>query len=337
MINVNSGVESRINDIHNASHCYVCELVNGVLQAKQLSDSDKTLWVDGTTATVEANQDVMMKLPRFWWKAIPDENDDDICEINFTMDNPEDNTWFEWEGNTFIGVYKGYVSDSKLYSHSGNVGAYTRTTLNNYRNYARNRGTGYTLLTYEVIQILALLGFGRLKRLNPYNVYGTTGVNSDPQTRGQCDNLGMTDGRNGSYTSFWGLESYITGSGLSEIVDNISRGTDLFNILDTSNLSSVKRVVSCPSYYSGNSWCKKIKLGAYGDVFPKEVTTSKPSNTAAGYGGYVNITNNGFVHNNYANTNNTSFVSLSATSGTGTALIYASSRLCYKGNYQIIT
>lgn len=338
MISVSSACTKIINDIHAASHLYVCELSNGVLQCKQLSDTNKLQWVDGTTATISDTQDVMMKLPQFWWKCVPDAENDDIADISFTMVDPEDSTWHEWAGNIFIGAYKGLVIDSKLHSRSGLVaGGYTRTSLNSYKTYATNKGAGFTCLTYEMTQIIALLGFGRLKELTPRVDYDF-GVNySSSYTTGNCDALGMEDGRVGKYSNFWGIEDYITSVGLSEYIGNLSYTSgDIINIKNPLNTSQVVRSVQCGSPLNGNRWATKIVLGTDGDILPKATTTSRPG-WYDGYGGYVNISNQSFRRANDVNSNNTTFVPLQATTVASQVANYATSRLQYQGEYTIIT
>lgn len=338
MISVSSACTKIINDIHAASHLYVCELSNGVLQCKQLSDTNKLQWADGTTATISDTQDVMMKLPQFWWKSVPDAENDDICTISFTMVDPEDNTWHEWTGNIFIGAYKGLVIDSKLHSRSGLVaGGYTRASLNSYKTYATNKGAGFTCLTYEMTQMIALLGFGRLKKLTPRPDYNIEVAYYTSYTTGHCDALGMEDGKVGNYSSFWGLEDYITSVGLQEFIGNLSYTSgDIIKILNPLNTSQVVRSVQCGSPLNGNRWTTKIVLGTDGDILPKATTTSRPY-ASNGYGGYINISNQNFIHNNGENNNNTTFVGLRATSSAKTVTNFATSRLQYQGDYTIMT
>lgn len=337
MIKVGSGVWSRIKQIHDNTNLYVGELVNGVLQVKQLSDSNKAIYADGTALVLGSNQDVFMKLPHFWWKATPDENDDDICEVNFSMDEPEDSsTWNEWEGNTFMGAYKGMVIDGGLYSRSGEiVGNYTRSTMNNYRTYARNRGAGYTCITYEMWHIFVLLGFGWLKTLSARSVYSVGSANSTTRATGTCDSLGMADGIVGNYSSFWGVEDFITATGLGEFVDNLTRdSSNLISILDTSTLTAT-RTVQAGATLNGNRWITKIVLGQYADILPKDTVTSRLDDNVK-YVCYCNIFNTGFLISNASNSSNTGFIGIQATGSQAAAVSYTTSRLQYKGNYIII-
>ena len=337
MISVSAACTTVINAIHAASHLYVCELVNGVLQCKQLSDTNKLQWVDGTTATISDTQDVMMKLPQFWWKCVPDAENDDIADISFTMVDPEDNTWHEWAGNIFIGAYKGLVIDSKLHSRSGLVaGGYSRVSLNGYKTYAANKGAGFTCLTYEMTQIIALLGFGRLKKLTPRPDFNIGASYSSSYTTGHCDALGMEDGKVGNYSSFWGIEDYITAVGLGEFIHNLTFSSgNIINIKNPLNTSQNIRSVQCAATLSGNNYFTKIVLGTNGDILPKATTTSKPGNSV-GYGGYCNVNNQGFYHANVVNNSNTTFVPLTATTAAGSAVNYVTSRLQYQGDYTII-
>lgn len=339
MIDVNDGVWNRIKQIHDNSHLYAGGLVDGVFKCKQLLDTDKTKYADGTTLVLGANENVFMKLPQFWWKVTPDTNNADICEIDFTMDNPQDAAWYEWEGDTFIGVYKGVVIDSKLRSKAGElisstIGEYTRTTRNDYRTYARNNGAGHSCLTYEVIHIMALLGFGWLRTLSARSKF-EFGENAKFNT-GVCDSLGMADGRVSNSSNFWGLEDYITGGLISEVTDNITRdSTNLMSILNTSDLS-VKRQVQANPTLNGNRWITKIVLGNYADIFPKDSVTSRLGINAQ-YVCYVNIQNVAIYFLNSINSSNTGFIGIGGSSNDTSVMNMMTSRLIYKGNYQIIS
>ena len=337
MISVSKACTMVLKAIHAASHLYVCELVNGVLQCKQLSDTNKLQWVDGTTATVSDTQDVMMKLPQFWWKCVPDADNDDIADISFTMVDPEDSTWHEWAGNIFIGAYKGLVIDNKLHSRSGLVaGGYTPTPIKSYKTYATNKGAGFTCLTYEMTQIIALLGFGRLKKLTPRPDFNIGVAYSSSYTTGHCDALGMKDGKVGNYSSFWGLEDYVTGVGLSEYIHNLTFSSgNIINIRNPLNTSQNVRSVQCGSTLSGNNFFTKIVLGTNGDILPKATTTSRPGDSV-GYGGSCSIAYQSFLHANSSNNTDTTFVSLQATAGENTTRNYTTSRLQYQGDYTII-
>lgn len=340
MITVNNGVWNRIKQIHDNSHLYAGGLVDGVFKCKQLLDTDKTKYADGTTLVLGADENVFMKLPQFWWKATPDPDNADICEVDFTMDNPQDATWYEWDGKTFIGAYKGVVIDSKLRSKTGELissttGEYTRTTRNNYRTYARNNGTGYSCLTYEVVQIIALLGFGWLKTLSSASVfdYGTT----TKFTSGVCDSLGMSDGKVSDYTNFWGLEGYIScNGGLGEYIDNVTRdSTNLMSILDPSDLTTVRQV-QAGATLNGNRWITKIVLGNHADIFATETTTSRLGKNTQ-YVCFTNISNTGFCFVNGTANSNSGFIGISATVSQTSVVNATTSRLIYKGNYQIIS
>ncbi len=338
MITVGKGVSARIKQIHDNSHLYVGELINGTLVCKQLLDTDKTKYADGTSLVLGENENVFLKLPRFWWKATSNEDNADICEINFTMDNPQDLTWHEWEGDTFIGAYKGVVINNKLRSKageliSGTTGEYTRTSRNNYRTYARNNGSGFCCLLYEAIHMLALLGFGWLKTLSSISIFGNG--SSTKFTSGICDALGMEDGSISSHTNFWGLEGYISGTCLHEYVDNITRNsTNLITIMKSSDMTTVRTVQANPTL-NGNRWITKIVLGDYADIFATETVTARLGNNTK-YVCYTNISNTSFLFVNGVSNSNSGFIGLQAVNADTTVVNMATSRLCYKGNYQII-
>lgn len=342
MISVSSACTAMLKAIHNASHLYAGELSNGVLQCKQVSDADKTLYADGTSVVYDSTKNLFMKLPRFWYKGDPDPLNDDIFTVTFTMEDPNDNSWNEWAGDTFIGVYAGCVDNNILRSIPGS-NTCARTTLANYRSYARANGTGFTCLTYEVCQILTLLGFGYLKSVSTLQDYAYGYNQTYNVVSGGCDLLGMTEGRVNNDSNFWGLENYLTAHGQNDFLDNFgylyANGQYTFQIFDTSDLSTVIRSLTPISNdLRSNAWIRKMLFGANCDIVPKERVTSRPPYTD-GFGGFVGCAQvNGSViaRNSNINSNNTSFFGVISTNNPNTALNYTSSRLCYKGNYIIL-
>lgn len=256
-----------VNGIRAASHLYVGTLSNGTLVCKQVSDTDKTLYADGTSVTYDGTNDLFMKLPQFWWKHEALDNDGDIVKFSFTMDNPNDNTWNEWQGNTFIGSYEAKIVDSALFSTTGGTPAKT-VSYDDYKAYSRARGNGYSLVTYETHQIMALLGWGYIGSLDS-QTYGGVGTSTAGKTIGQCNSLGMSDTRDNSYnsTNFWGLENWW--GDLYEIMDNVGISSTTVSLYDYSG-SFVRTIANV--YFSGstNACVKKMIFGTYADLMIKE-------------------------------------------------------------------
>lgn len=125
---------------------YPCILDNGVELGK-LKPSDMSQYEDGTSAPITTlGKDVMIAFPR---RGIKIWQEGDYGYISMTdEDNKAGYSYLAhtYKGNAcdtfYLGKYKGYVNDTKLYSVSGQTPT-TNETIVTFRNYARARGTGY--------------------------------------------------------------------------------------------------------------------------------------------------------------------------------------------------
>lgn len=219
--------------------------------------------------------DVFMKLPEFWWRCWDVNDNIDTVAFKFVTEEPTDNNnWFHWDGNIFIGVYKGYINGAdnvKLLRSISGVNPGGRYSWENIKLFARNKGANYSLITYEVHCIMALLGYG---------FYGTTDVKFDwvdtknstlnpnyGKITGIRDGDGMTDTfENNSYVNYWGLEGWFGGQ--QEYIDNMkATGLGEVALLDK-NSNTLRRIshAANPSYYSVS--ISKMVLGHYADLLP---------------------------------------------------------------------
>ena len=314
------------------------DLSNGQLRCAKTSRTDKTKYPDGTSISSFTSKDVFVKLPEFWWKV--EEDSTDVYKIGFSKEAKSG--WNHWEGNTFIGVYKAYNSSSKVYSRSG-VTPTVSVTQANFKTYARARGTGYSLITYEAHCMMALLGYGWLRTTDSQSVVGY-GSTDYPKQTGKCNSLGMTDTTtsnggsspsNSTSTSinFWGIENWW--GDLNEWVDNLETAntTRLINIKDLSGTTI--RQVQCP--ISSYGCIGKMMLGEYGDMIPKEVHSNSSYNN--GFCDYGSVSaSSGYVARR-------SYYGANANGGLGYLYLYYSSsysfsnigsRLQYKGDYTMV-
>ena len=181
----------------------------GQMTVCRLMDTDGTKYHDGTDASADIkSNDVFMRLPKFYYHA--EEISTDVWKIGFAK-TQVDSTWKEWDGKNLIGVYEAYVSGSNLYSRSG-VGSTGNVSQADFKQYASNRGTGYTLVKWKHHCIMAFLFYAWYGKTNSQAVCGS-GTGSYGKSTGQTDALGMDDtvaGGNGDSGSinFWGLENW---------------------------------------------------------------------------------------------------------------------------------
>lgn len=310
----------------------------------KMSKTDKLKTTRGTTLDAN-NYDIFMKLPEFWWKCENVENNEDKVKFSFTMINPNNNTWHHWDGKTFIGVYKSYYKNGKIYSRSG-VTLTTPSpniTINTLKQSARNRGNGFQLITYEAHQMIALLEFGYLASVSKYGFYDYNNNYAPTETTGALDSYGFSTnythsiagGR--SWFNFWGLENWLSTVGDDEVLDNVVTnkrdGKVCADILDYNG--NVVRSVYCDSVLKLSSYAlpavTKLVLGEYGDILPKSGISGASGIRC--YDAYTRIHNNstGYVFKKGCE----NFVAFVAETYDTPDSYNSKSRLLYKGNYTI--
>ena len=240
---------SVIDAIRSASHLYLgTQTEDGNQLICQLKDDDGTKYADGTSAALDGTEgDQWMKLPVFWWKVVTTTSGNSYT-IMFALSGEPGPTWHKWEGDRhLVGVHKMYVSDSKGYSRSNVVGT-VEYSWENGKAYARARGTGYTLVTWEWHCMMAALFYAKYGRMDAQTQCGT-GSNSNTRTLGTNDSLGMTDttsaNGNADNTKFWGIENWW--GDINEWMDNITSEDYALTVIDhdTGQSRSAGSIVAC--------------------------------------------------------------------------------------------
>jgi len=216
-----------IQYIRNHSHRYLAkQQETGERVICQLADDDSTVFAgDGSAAALDGTQgDVMMHVPRFFYKV--EGQKADKWHVLVSLIKAEED-WQEFDGKHLIGVYEGYVADGKLYSRSG-VQSTGNVSQTNFKSYARARGNGNTLVTWEQHCIMAFLFWAKYGNTNCQAIIGS-GTDSYQKATGQTDSKGMhdtaanLDGNTGSI-NFWGLENWWGNK--AEWVDNVEVNKD---------------------------------------------------------------------------------------------------------------
>lgn len=153
-----------VEKIRANSHLYTGEVVDGIMQLKQLMDNDGTKYLDGTSATINIpGIDVWMKLPQFWYKV--EEYYTEIYDISFSISKVDD-TWNEWDGKDLIGVYAGVYSEDKLYSYYKRSGAHSEISYEDAKKMTSNRGEGFRITQYKHHCIMMWLYFAYYRNTN---------------------------------------------------------------------------------------------------------------------------------------------------------------------------
>lgn len=196
------------------SHLYVGKFttVNGQMRLKQLDDSTRKKFADGTSSveyitSESGDYDVWLKFGSdICWKTEPytpvglSTPDPDYVLVTMCNEIPageDESKWQRWSKNKLIAVYPSTQINNKLYSLSGK-----RPTNNisqtDSKNRARARGKGFTLVDYQMNCLIALLFYGYYSSLDSQGQcgYGTANMVSNtcyPKITGLTDDLGMTD------------------------------------------------------------------------------------------------------------------------------------------------
>lgn len=310
--------------IRNNTHRYVAKKTgDGQVTICQLSDNDTTKFYDNLTSSSDyisnINYDVFVRIPRFWYKAT--ETTTNVWKITFS-NTKQSSTWKEWDGNDLIGAYEGYIASSTLHSRS-NVSSTGQTSQTNFKAYARQKGTGYTLVKWKHHCIVGVLYYALYGNTNCQATIGS-GTNSYTKTTGLTNSLGMNDssasatGNSGSI-NFLGLENWWGNK--YEFIDNATfnhGGTDYkFYIVEDDGSS--REVQAHP--YTGTFYPTVMVFGEHLDLVMKPNTTSGATSIGFCDSQYFSGSSNQVVQRSYSG---------SVAHG-GVAYLYTGSSASYAG------
>ena len=253
--------------IRSNSHRYLGKYTNtGEMTICQLKDDDGTKYSDGTVASLTGGDgDVFMRLPQFFYKAI--QVTSYVWEIGFS-NTKIDSTWKEWDGEDLIGVYKAHLNGNKLVSLSG-FGPALNISQSNFKQYARNRGVGYSLVKMKHHSIITLLYYAMYGNIDSKAIIG---YGKTVSTTGQNNIMGMTDTTAGGsqIVNIWGLEGWC--NSCPEWVDNVIVNPVSVNgtwriTEDNNSTRDVQGVQSYGAYVNVNS----MVIGDHLDIIPNRI------------------------------------------------------------------
>ena len=318
-----------IEAIRSNSHRYTGKLNDaGVMELKQLDDTDGTKYTDGTAAELTTiGVDVWMKLPQFYYKAV--EVSTDIWDISFAYGStPQGDGWKFWDGLDLIGVYEAHNSSSKLYSVSGQLSSGNISQVL-FIAYAHARGEGFTLVRWKHQNIMAFLFYTMYNHTNCQELIGA-GVSSTDKVNGQTDSLGMEDtsaSTNGNSQSinFWGLENWWGNK--SEWMEGITVTDRVWAITED---DGTVRSITAPST---NGYISKVVAGEYLDVIPAAVAGSSTTGFCDSY--YQDSGTRVVLRSNKHAASNGGVAYAGASFDSSYSLSSYGSRLAFRGNYVI--
>lgn len=327
-----------IHEIHELTNMFVGKYntTTNKLEVKKVNKLDKQLYDDETQIVITPDDelDMFIKLPPFYWKCVEEEQN--IYNVEFALHVVDETGWNYWEGNTFIGVYEGFVNNNKLYSKP-NVTPTGSVSYDSFKEYSRARQSNYSLIKYETHIIMALLGYGWLADTNSQGAIGK-GTTDIGKVTGLCDLKGFADtvaavdGNIGSI-NFWGLENWW--GDISEYIDNIETANDtgLINVLDYNN--NIVRAIQAGQL--GTGLIGQFVLGPKADLIPKEIHSSDIYATCFADGGkVVGKANNIAYRSNNANYNSGGIGYIYIEKAKNASGRSFGTRVEYKGDYEIV-
>lgn len=180
---------------------------------KEIKPSNKTQYIDGST--VPNDVDVMVEIPKVYWKFDNVTNGYEMRISNYKIDSSYDCYAHKVGGvekdHIYVGAYLGYVESNKLRSRSG-VSPTVNTTLTQFRNYAHNVGSGYQQFNWFTLMLLQNLYLLAYKNLNSQNAlgYGYANSNSNKTNTGGTNTKGIIFGETGGkqQVCFLGIEDF---------------------------------------------------------------------------------------------------------------------------------
>ena len=254
---------------------------------KEINLMDKTKYVDGTT--VPTDVDVMVEIPKVYWKFTDITNGYELRISNTKVDSGYDCYAHKVGGiekdYIYIGAYLGYIEGGKLRSRSG-VTPTVNQTIVDFRNYSHNVGSGYQIFTWYSLVLMQILYLILFKHRNGKSVIGQGNTQS-----GNIKNTGGTNtkgliygGGNTTQMCFLGLEDF-WGNLYQKIDGMYLNNSQVYTTPDNKTFGGLSNLkYACPGsdtgYSSGS--IRNVVHSNMGGFIPKTVNGA----TNIGYCGY---------------------------------------------------
>ncbi len=248
---------------------------------KAINPNNKTQYVGG--GTVPSDVDVMVEIPKVYWKFTNISNGYELRISNYKVDSTWDCYAHKVGGvekdHIYVGTYLGYNEGGKLRSRSG-VSPTVNQSLTQFRNQARANGSGYQQWNWFTLLLLQNLYLIAYKNLNSQQALGQGVCNANSKVNtGGTNTKGMVFGSSNKtqQVCFLGVEDFY--GNLWQIVDGmycdgsyntkVTPDNKTFND-NGSGFKNIGRFVS--SYSSGKT--SKVAHSSEGGFFPKEFSGS---------------------------------------------------------------
>lgn len=289
----------------------------------RLKEDNSNLYLDGSQANLTGPEgDVMVVFLEFWYKWY--KVDDNRFLYHFA-DHDIDGTYIHVP-ESLVGAYKGYVSLNKLYSWS-DVKPSTSISFNDFRRYAKARGTGYQMIDFQQHCVIAMMLYAKYKTRDLQGVLGAGGATYDPTTTtGSSNATGGADTKNESskYVCGLGLEGVF--GGINEWVEGVEINNHVWTITDQDD--STRKVNAGKS--SGYITNVAAENGPFFDMVPTNVGGSDSTH----YSDYYSRTSNNSIvllRSCYSSSADGGVAYSLATHAASYSFTYIGSRLAFRG------
>lgn len=201
--------------IRKNTHAYVSRNLDFAgVRLKQLSDSNRKMFADGTSAAdyisnesgefdvfLKFGSDIYYKTEAWTPKGQTEPDPDYVAVTIGTEISPTDDAskWCKWSQYKLIGVYPSCQINNKLYSLSGKRPPSNISHYNSIKR-AKARGENYSICDYAMTKLFAFLFYGYYSSLGSQQIcgYGTDNWSMSnrkkyPKITGSTDELSMTD------------------------------------------------------------------------------------------------------------------------------------------------
>lgn len=257
----------------------------------ELQPKDYTKLLDGTN--LSTSYDVMIEYPRVYWRSVNAETYIDITISNKKI-HPEMQAYAHYTGGVdkeklYVAVYRSYVTSSQARSYYQCTT--TRNSLTNHRTYAKNKGTGWGLMTWHTWSLIKVLFLLRYKTLNSQSICGKGYYSYWGNNEASMATCGLTSGSSGfgsyGFAKLFGLgdiygNGYTWIDGITWNASNVKIAKD--NLAPTTYGAEISTSVSAAKT-SG----RLDDIQGIGDYlfFPKKISDS---NNSSFYGDRVEFT-----------------------------------------------
>lgn len=224
-------------------------LLNGV-EVGDVMVGDFTKYANGTTIPTTLGYDIMIKFPRRGIKVTKSGG-----KNTYTMTTAPNASGFDYSAFTkgdvakdafYVGAYNSYCTGSKMYSSSGKT-ITANTSLTNFRNYAKARGTGFTIMTFDMVEYIQTCYCLCYRNLNSQYTVGrgvsgtnwNNGVSTKSNQTGLTNTWGMCGGSltsNNEYMKLFGIEN-MWGNYWQWIDGLYANGTKFYKAVGNTNFS----------------------------------------------------------------------------------------------------